>query len=319
MFSLFGVPALSQFRLEHSLRGLRARDKRVKGLSSRWLHFVDESRPLGEAELGLLEKLLTYGSRSAPPAEVGRRVLVTPRIGTESPWSSKATDIVHVCGLDAVRRVERGTLYFIDSTVTLSHAQLRHLAAQVNDRMTESVWIDSIEAEDLFHTAGAALRPLRIVSLGADGRAALGKANRDWGLALSSEEIDYLVAAFGKLQRDPTDVELMMFAQANSEHCRHKIFNADFVIDGQRQPLSLFQMIRRSTETSPAGVLSAYHDNAAVIEGPVAARFFPDPATRVYAAHAEAVHILMKVETHNHPTAIAPFSGAATGSGGEIR
>src|SRR3984957_903865 len=319
MFSLFGAPAFSQFRRDHSLRGLRARDKRVKGLSSRWLHFVDESRPLGEAELGLLEKLLTYGSRSAPPAGVGQRVLVTPRIGTESPWSSKATDIVHVCGLDAVRRVERGTLYFIDSTVTLSHAQLRHLAAQVNDRMTESVWIDSIEAEDLFHTAGAALRPLRIVSLGADGRAALGKANRDWGLALSSEEIDYLVAAFGKLQRDPTDVELMMFAQANSEHCRHKIFNADFVVDGDAMNMSLFAMIRATYARNSSGVLSAYRDNAAVIEGGTATRFFPDPSTRRYVGIRERADILMKVETHNHPTAISPFPGAATGAGGEIR
>src|ERR1700722_11086084 len=159
MFSLFGAPAFSQFRRDHSLRGLRARDKRVKGLSSRWLHFVDESRPLGEAELGLLEKLLTYGSRSAPPADVGQRVLVTPRIGTESPWSSKATDIVHVCGLDAVRRVERGTLYFIQATATLEHAELQRLAAQLHDRMTESVWIETVNPEGLFHV-GAAARPL---------------------------------------------------------------------------------------------------------------------------------------------------------------
>src|SRR3984957_16130668 len=161
MFSLFGAPAFSQFRRDHSLRGLRARDKRVKGLSSRWLHFVDESRPLGEAELGLLEKLLTYGSRRGAPAEGGQRVLGTPRIGTESPWSSKATDIVHVCGLDAVRRVERGTLYFIDSTVTLSHAELRQLAAHLHDRMTESVCIETIAPDNLFHV-GAAAPPLRI-------------------------------------------------------------------------------------------------------------------------------------------------------------
>jgi len=318
MFSLFGAPALSQFRLDHSLRALRALDPRVTGLKSRWLHFVDESRPLAEAELGLLAKLLTYGSRAQPPAELGRRVLVTPRVGTESPWSSKATDIVHVCGLDAVRRVERGTVYFIDSTTPLSHVELRRLAAHLHDRMTESVWVESLQPEGMFHD-GVAARPLRIVSLGKDGRAALGKANRDWGLALSSEEIDYLVAAFGRLQRDPTDVELMMFAQANSEHCRHKIFNADFIVDGTAMNMSLFAMIRATYARNSVGVLSAYRDNAAVIEGGTATRFFPDPSTRRYMGVREPADILMKVETHNHPTAISPFPGAATGAGGEIR
>ncbi len=161
--------------------------------------------------------------------------------------------------------------------------------------------------------------PLRVVPLGGDGRAALARANRDWGLALSAEEIDYLVAAFGKLGRDPTDVELMMFAQANSEHCRHKIFNADFIVDGVPMPLSLFAMIRATYARNSAGVLSAYRDNAAVIEGGMATRFFPDPGTRRYGGVLEPVDILMKVETHNHPTAISPFPGAATGAGGEIR
>jgi phosphoribosylformylglycinamidine synthase len=319
MFSLFGAPALSQFRLDHSLRALQAQEKRVTGVSARWLHFVDESRPLTESELGLLAKLLTYGPRTAPPADTGQRVLITPRVGTESPWSSKATDIAHVCGLEAVRRVERGTVYFIDSTVPLEHAELRRLAANLHDRMTESVWIDSLRPQQLFHADGAAARPLRIVSLGEDGRAALGKANRDWGLALSSVEIDYLVAAFGKLQRDPTDVELMMFAQANSEHCRHKIFNADFIVDGSQKNMSLFAMIRATYARNSSGVLSAYRDNAAVIEGGAASRFFPDPSTRRYVAVSEPADILMKVETHNHPTAISPFPGAATGAGGEIR
>jgi phosphoribosylformylglycinamidine synthase len=329
MFSLLGAPALSQFRLDHLLRALRAQDPRVIGLGSRWLHFVDVSRPLADAELEVLGKLLTYGPRAAPPADVGQRVLVTPRVGTESPWSSKATDIARVCGLDAVRRVERGTVYFIDSTATLGLAELRQLAAHLHDRMTESIWIEpinsspspdaqeSIDPQGLFH--GAAPRPLRIVSFGEDAHAALGKANRDWGLALSSDEIDYLAAAFGKLGRDPTDVELMMFAQANSEHCRHKIFNAEFIIDGETMPLSLFSMIRATHERNPSGVLSAYRDNAAVIEGGNATRFFPDPATRRYVGVSEPVDILMKVETHNHPTAISPFPGAATGAGGEIR
>ena len=317
MFSLFGAPALSQFRLDHSLRALRDLDERVSGLSCRWLHFVDDTRPLTGPELELLGKLLTYGSRQAPPPHPGQRVLVTPRVGTESPWSSKATDIVHVCGLDAVRRVERGTVYFIEATATLSALELRGLAAPLHDRMTESIWIDSIDPQGLFH--GAAARPLRSVVLGADGRAALAQANRDWGLALSGDEIDYLVAAFGKLERDPTDVELMMFAQANSEHCRHKIFNADFIIDGASMPQSLFAMIRATYARNSSGVLSAYRDNAAVIEGGSATRFFPDPATNRYFGRGEPVDILMKVETHNHPTAISPFPGAATGAGGEIR
>jgi phosphoribosylformylglycinamidine synthase len=317
MFSLFGAPALSQFRLDHSLRSLRAQNARVTALSSRWLHFVDDSRPLTESELGLLGKLLTYGSRIVAPEHRGQRILVTPRVGTESPWSSKATDIVHVCGLAAVRRVERGTVYFIDSTAALEPADLRQLAAHLHDRMTESIWIDSIDPKGLFH--GAAARPLRIVPLGAEGHAALERANRDWGLALSAEEIDYLVAAFAQLKRDPTDVELMMFAQANSEHCRHKIFNAEFTIDGLREPLSLFAMIRATHAKNSRGVLSAYRDNAAVIEGGIATRFFPDPATHRYGGTAERAQILMKVETHNHPTAISPFPGAATGAGGEIR
>jgi phosphoribosylformylglycinamidine synthase len=318
MFSLFGAPALSQFRLDHSLRALQAQDARVNALSSRWLHFVDDSRPLSDSELGLLGKLLTYGSRSAFRECQGQRVLITPRVGTESPWSSKATDIVHVCGLDAVRRVERGTVYFIESTTALEPEELRRLAAHLHDRMTESVWIDTTVPENLFH-AGAAARPLRIVNLGADGHAALARANRDWGLALSSDEIDYLVAAFRKLNRDPTDVELMMFAQANSEHCRHKIFNAEFIVDGAAMPESLFAMIRATYARNSAGVLSAYRDNAAVIEGASATRFFPDPWTQRYSGKHEPVDILMKVETHNHPTAISPFPGAATGAGGEIR
>jgi phosphoribosylformylglycinamidine synthase len=317
MFSLRGAPALSQFRLDHLLRALRAQDTRVIALASRWLHFVDEARPLQAAEHRVLEKLLTYGSRAEVSGEHGQQVLVTPRLGTESPWSSKATDIAHVCGLDAVRRIERGTLYCIESSAALEPAELKKLAASLHDRMTESVWIECLDPVGLFHRAAA--RPLRIVNLGKDGHAALGIANRDWGLALSSEEIDYLVRAFGEMRRDPTDVELMMFAQANSEHCRHKIFNADFIVDGVTMPKSLFAMIRETYASNSAGVLSAYRDNAAVIEGGSASRFFPDPLTQRYMGRHEPIDILMKVETHNHPTAISPFPGAATGAGGEIR
>jgi phosphoribosylformylglycinamidine synthase len=317
MFSLFGAPALSQFRLDHLLRALRAQDARVTALGSRWVHFVDDARPLTQSERELLEKLLTYGSRSAFSEQTGQTLLVTPRVGTESPWSSKATDIVHVCGLDAVRRLERGTVYYIDAAAPLEPAELTRLAASLHDRMTESVWVGSMLPQGLFHAAAA--RPLRIVRLGVDGHAALARANEEWGLALSSDEIDYLVGAFGAMRRDPTDVELMMFAQANSEHCRHKIFNAEFSIDGSPKPDSLFAMIRATFARNPHGVLSAYRDNAAVIEGGSATRFFPDPLTSRYGGVHEPADILMKVETHNHPTAISPFPGAATGAGGEIR
>src|SRR6204780_4883915 len=320
MFSLFGAPALSQFRLDQLLRALKAEEPRVQALASRWMHFVDASRLLTESELEVLGKLLTYGAR-APDAlrEVpsGARILVTPRVGTESPWSSKATDIVHVCGLRAVTRVERGTVYFIESTSPLDQADLHKLAAHLHDRMTESIWTDSLEPNGLFHAA--APRGLRQVVLGEHGREALARANQQWGVALSSQEIDYLVQAFGKLGRDPTDVELMMFAQANSEHCRHKIFNAQFIIDGKPMPLSLFAMIRATHARNSDGVLSAYRDNAAVIVGANATRFFPDPLTQRYGGAKEPIDILMKVETHNHPTAISPFPGAATGAGGEIR
>ena len=320
MFSLFGAPALSQFRLEQLLRALTLSEPRVQTLSSRWMHFVDTSRPLVESELEVLGKLLTYGAREPdalrePPG--GLRILVTPRIGTESPWSSKATDIVHVCGLGAVTRVERGTVYFIESAAPLRHADLTKLAARLHDRMTESIWTDSLTPTGLFHAA--APRGLRQVVLGRQGREALALANQQWGLALSNEEINYLVQAFGRLGRDPTDVELMMFAQANSEHCRHKIFNAQFIIDGTLEPLSLFAMIRATHARNSDGVLSAYRDNAAVIVGANATRFFPDPLTQRYGGVKEPLDILMKVETHNHPTAISPFPGAATGAGGEIR
>ena len=316
MFSLPGAPALSQFRLERLLQALQGVDPRVRALGSRLVHFVDASRPLDEAELELLGKLLTYGPRPHLQEERGRRLLVTPRLGTVSPWSSKATDIAHVCGLKAVRRLERGTSYVIEAEGPLSAAELRALGHFLHDRMTETLWIDTLEP-DLFHVA--APRPLKVVALGRDGHAALVRADAELGLALSGDEIDYLVEAFAALGRDPTDVELMMFAQANSEHCRHKIFNAEFIIDGEPKSQSLFAMIRMTHAANSSGVLSAYRDNAAVIEGSRGVRFFPDPETQRYDGITEPVDILIKVETHNHPTAISPFPGAATGSGGEIR
>jgi len=323
MFSLLGGPALSRFRLDKLLTELQALDSRVTAIASRFIHFVAVTAAPDSREMALLARLLRYGP-AAPEAATPTQALgstteltVAPRAGTVSPWSSKATDITRVCGLRFVERLERGTVYFLDSTAPLESAVLSRLGAVLHDRMTESVWVGRPDLAALFGAAAA--RPLRVVGLSHDGRAALERANRDWGLALSEEEIEYLVAAFGRLRRDPTDAELMMFAQANSEHCRHKIFNAQFTVDGAQMPASLFDMIRATYQANSAGVLSAYRDNAAVIEGSTAMRFFPNPATQHYAGVREPIDILMKVETHNHPTAISPFPGAATGAGGEIR
>ena len=321
MYELAGAPALTSGRLGKRLETIRQRNPGARDLYAEFVHFVDVHRTLGDSERATLDRLLLYGPRAARRQLTGRRWLVVPRIGTISPWSSKATDIAHICGLGAVRRIERGIYYTIAGDIA-DEAALRRVIA---DRMTESVLTSADQAAALFHHAQP--RPLSVIALGpptgdaegGTGRAALEGANTRMGLALSPDEIDYLLSSYRILGRDPTDVELMMFAQANSEHCRHKIFNADFIIDGQPQPQSLFKMIRRSTEASPGGVLSAYSDNAAVIEGSTVGRFFPDPHTRTYGFHREPAHIMIKVETHNHPTAISPFPGAATGSGGEIR
>ena len=312
MLLLDGATAFSESRLRKRLDAIRRDNPDVTGLAAALWHVVDTARALTEDERRVLDRLLQYGPRRPRAALDGRRLWVVPRIGTISPWSSKATDIAHICGLDAVRRVERGVVWTIAGAVKDEQALRRAL----HDRMTQSVLEREEDAARLFEHAEP--MPLRTVSL-ARGRVALEEANAAMGLALAADEIDYLLASFAELGRDPSDVELMMFAQANSEHCRHKIFNADFVIDGEPAGDTLFAMIKRSTAASGEGVLSAYSDNAAVIAGHDASRFFPDPATGVYRTVAEPVHILMKVETHNHPTAISPYPGASTGSGGEIR
>ena len=227
---------------------------------------------------------------------------MVPRLGTISPWSSKASDIARNCGLAGVKRIERGTAFFVDSENSA-------IPTLLHDRMTQTVLRSFDAADRLFEHVPP--RPLQFIS-------DIRKANRELGLALSDDEIEYLERAYRGLGRDPTDAELTMFAQANSEHCRHKIFNADWVIDGARQPQSLFSMIRHTHAASPQGTVLAYADNSAILEGHVASRFFPDPE-RVYRKKAEPTHIVIKCETHNHPTAISPFPGAATGSGGEIR
>ena len=321
MLQLAGAPALSAFRLDKLLRALKADRPDITAVDAHFVHIVDERRPLAAAERRLLERLLTYGPRFSDPAVRGALILVMPRPGTISPWSSKATDIAHVCGLDAIERLERGIVYRIASARALTRLDLARIAAPLFDRMTESAVFDVDDAAALF--VRHAPRALGIIALGTESRVALERANAELGLALSADEIDYLLANYRCLGRDPTDVELMMFAQANSEHCRHKIFNADWIIDGERQPKSLFSMIRNTHERNSRGVLSAYRDNAAVLAGPTAARFFAQAAGAThgfgYAYCEEPIDIVLKVETHNHPTAISPFQGAATGSGGEIR
>jgi phosphoribosylformylglycinamidine synthase len=320
MIELLGAPAVSDFRIAKLRPALDAIHAGLGAITARFVHFVDVERALDTREHALLERLLTYGPREALPRQTSGttavEVTVVPRFGTISPWASKATDIAHVCGLDAVHRIERGIVWRIETAKMLSREDASRLATPLFDRMTETALLERNDAARLFVREKA--RGLRTVSL-ASGRDALVKANSELGLALSDDEIDYLVKNFVALDRDPTDVELMMFAQANSEHCRHKIFNADWIIDGERQPKSLFAMIRNTHAKNPAGVLSAYRDNAAVMEGSLGKRFFPNPENNVYGAIDEPIDILMKVETHNHPTAISPFPGAATGSGGEIR
>ncbi|HEY5790170.1 MAG TPA: phosphoribosylformylglycinamidine synthase [Gammaproteobacteria bacterium] len=319
MLLIPGRPALSPFRLARLLEALQGGLPGLAAVAVDYLHLADLEQPLDADGHALLGRLLAYGPHAAPSALAGRRVYVVPRFGTRSPWSSKATEIARNCGLGAVRHLERGRVYTLaDGSADGPAAEaLGPLLPQLHDRMTESLCLDQAQLERLF--ASHAPAPLATVALLAHGREALVVANASLGLALSDDEIDYLADNFGRLGRDPTDVELMMFAQANSEHCRHKIFNASWSIDGAPQPLSLFGMIRNTHACHPGGVLSAYSDNAAVIAGARAERFFPDPADGVYRAVAEPAHVMIKVETHNHPTAISPFPGAATGSGGEIR
>ncbi len=318
MLALRGAPALSDFRLSKLAEQLESSIGAPIRPYAEYLHIVQCETDLGESERAVLERLLRYGPSLSAHEPEGSLVLVVPRTGTVSPWSSKATEIAHNCGLAVVRRLERGIAYYLSAqSGTLADQELRAAAALLHDRMTEVTLFDPNEARRLFGEAEPL--PSRRIDLLADGDSALAAANLDLGLALSEDEIQYLAESFTALGRNPTDVELMMFAQANSEHCRHKIFNADWIIDGEPQERSLFAMIRHTTERSPIGVLSAYKDNAAVLEGWEGRRFLPDPATGVYGEHEETIHLLVKVETHNHPTAIAPAPGAATGAGGEIR
>ncbi|MCK5525116.1 MAG: phosphoribosylformylglycinamidine synthase [Thiomargarita sp.] len=332
-----GGSAYSTFRLEKILNRAKIDVPSLTTLETQYLYFVDIEHRLSESEETQLRALLPYSKSPLSPLFQKGELLVVPRPGTISPWSSKATDIATVCGLSAVKRLERGVLWHFTADAPLEQSQITQISALIHDRMTEKVLLAIDEIDSFFSQATA--RPLRTINLLEQGKQALVQANQAQGLALSDDEISYLFNNFINLQRNPTDVELMMFAQANSEHCRHKIFNAIWVIDGQTQPLSLFQMIRHTYQQHPGIVISAYHDNSAVIKGFKSTRFLPElslnqtslnqtslnqtsevsKTSEVFRYVEEETAILMKVETHNHPTAISPFPGAATGSGGEIR
>ena len=328
MLTIPGTAALSSFRIEKLLGQLQSLDSRIQAVNARFMHFAQLDGDLTQAQSQMLERLLDYGY-TQPVEDVSNdesekqiyTLWVVPRLGTISPWSSKATEIAERCGLLTVKRLERGVRYVLVSSAAIDESLQQQIAALLHDRMTQQVAFEATISEklplDLFVEHEP--QPLQTVSIIEQGRDGLVQANIQLGLALSADEIDYLTDSFTKLGRNPTDVELMMFAQANSEHCRHKIFNASWTIDGEDQAKSLFAMIRNTHSLNPQNILSAYSDNASVIAGPEADVFVRDANSHAYGYVNEAAHILMKVETHNHPTAISPHPGAATGSGGEIR
>ena len=315
---LRGVTALSDFRVEKLFQKAAALGLPEVKLSSEFWYFVGSEKALDAATVEKLQALLAAQSvEQTPKAREGLHLfLVTPRLGTISPWASKATNIAENCGLEGIERIERGMAVWLEGALT--DGQKQQWAALLHDRMTESVLTDIDATAQLFHHIQS--ETFSSVDVLGGGKEALVKANTEMGLALSADEIDYLVENYQALNRNPSDVELMMFAQANSEHCRHKIFNADFILNGEKQPKSLFGMIRDTHNAHPEGTVVAYKDNSSVIEGAKIERFYPNAAeNQGYRFHEEDTHIIMKVETHNHPTAIAPFAGAATGAGGEIR
>ena len=315
---LRGVTALSDFRVEKLFQKAATLGLPEVKLSSEFWYFVGSEKTLDAATVEKLQALLAAQSvEQTPKAREGLHLfLVTPRLGTISPWASKATNIAENCGLEGIERIERGMAVWLEGALT--DGQKQQWAALLHDRMTESVLTDIDAAAQLFHHIQS--ETFSSVDVLGGGKEALVKANTEMGLALSADEIDYLVENYQALNRNPSDVELMMFAQANSEHCRHKIFNADFILNGEKQPKSLFGMIRDTHNAHPEGTVVAYKDNSSVIEGAKIERLYPNAAeNQGYRFHEEDTHIIMKVETHNHPTAIAPFAGAATGAGGEIR
>jgi len=332
MLVLPGGRALSAHQAAKVLARVQVALPGCVAVRARFLHFVELRESAGDLNAeqhALLNRLLHYGEASAPHTDDAHVVtrIVTPRIGTISPWSTKATDILHRCGLQTVARVERGVEWRLSFRAgDASAVDIDAALPFIHDRMTESVLPARDAAAALFqHAAPQPATVIELFSGHGDGDnidaavAKLQATDAELGLALSVDELRYLAEQFARLKRNPTDVELMMFAQVNSEHCRHKIFNAAWRIDGRAERHSLFDMIRTTHNKNPAGTLVAYNDNAAVLAGAPASRFYPDSQSRVFAAHREAAHFTVKAETHNHPTAISPFAGAATGAGGEIR
>lgn len=318
MIILRGSPALSSFRVQKLLSDFQQESLPVKGIYAEFVHVVDLESDLTSEKKSTLEKLLTYGPSLEAKDPEGSLFVVAPRPGTISPWSSKATDIAHICGLSEIKRIERAVAYYVDFNGGVTEEVSKKVKAKIHDRMTQKVFQAFHQLDVLFlHEEPKKLVEVPILT---EGRLALERADKEMGLALASAEIDYLVESFTALKRNPTDVELYMFAEMNSEHCRHKVFGAAWTIDGEQKDLSLFQMIKNTYKMHSTNILSAYKDNAAVMNGAAkAGRYYADPKTNKYGWHEEPIPILMKVETHNHPTAISPFPGAATGSGGEIR
>jgi len=326
--SLRGSPALSQFRLDKLYATLKVNAPSVRHIHAEFMHFAFSKKSLSDAHANMLTQILTYGTSSNYALETNihaeseysqtELLLVIPRIGTISPWASRATDIAKNCGLLEVLRIERGVAYYVTTHngQTLNETEKAALKAAIHDRMTETVANDLKDAEKLYHHSDP--KPLNRIDILQGGKAALEAANNEMGLALSPDEVDYLLENYLKISSNPTDVELMMFAQANSEHCRHKIFNADWVIDGVQQESSLFGMIRNTHKLNPGSTVVAYSDNSSIVAGQKTKRFYPQQ-NHAYGFVEDDMHYLMKVETHNHPTAISPFAGAATGAGGEIR
>ena len=315
MITIKGTPALSGFRIQKLLVSMKPLG--VSQLSSHFIHMLEVDGELSDVQHEVVQSLLKYGPAMSDTQLEGITFYVVPRVGTISPWSTKATDIAHICGLKNVLRIERGVEYQLEFNNEPDEQTLLKVMDILHDKMVEQIFDDIHACDALFNHHDPA--PMMSVDILNGGRGELVVANSDLGLALSDDEIDYLLGSYVALKRNPTDVELMMFAQANSEHCRHKIFNASWTIDGEDQDVSLFGMIKNTYKMHSEGVLSAYHDNSAVIQGFQASKLAPDPKSGIYQNTDTRLDILMKVETHNHPTAISPFPGAATGSGGEIR
>ena len=308
MLIIEGGQALSRFRSQQLQQKLQTLSTKIATFSANYIHFIKITSNLDTEERTKLEALLSR-QKTSPQARSDLTLLITPRFGTISPWSSKATDIAHNCGLHNIERIERGVIYAISCTQSLDEGEKQVIASQLHDRMTESVSFDIQAAKTLFTEEEKRL--LVEIPFLNNPKQALLQADQELGLALAADEIDYLIEKYFLLGRAPTDVELMMFAQANSEHCRHKIFNASWTIDGQAKQQSLFSMIKNTYKHSPENILSAYSDNAAVIKGHRATRFQANTLNHQYQFSDEDVNILMKVETHNHPTAISPYPGAA--------